>query len=356
MSKVPLIINMRSKPRKKKIFLILSVFIFLILFSMFFIDFEHSYPDISLITGLNEISRGYEYKFPDTSVNYKTSSEFIIKNDGNAELIIESISMRGHTDHFSIKFNKKDSRINPGKYIMFSVIFAPKTMGTKKITVSILSNDKDEKEYMFNISGEVSPVPAPENVFASGENEKITLTWDDVRGATSYNVYWSTSLNAPKYKISHVKMPFIHTGLKNGQRYYYTVTAENEYGESLESEIVTAKPGKTYYIDAVDGSDNNDGLTPETAWKTIDKINSTKFLPGEYILFKRGDRWKGRIEISSSGTEEDPITLGAYGRGDRPIITCRDHISGSELSSKWKKYSENIWYLYYGPYKIASRV
>ena len=50
------------------------------------------------------------------------------------------------------------------------------------------------------------------------------------------------------------------------------------------------------------------------------------------------------------------MTLGAYGRGDRPIITCRDHISGSELLSKWKKYSENIWYLYYGPYKIASRV
>jgi len=119
---------------------------------MFFIDFEHSYPDISLIMGLNEISQGYGYKFPDTSVNYKTSSEFIIKNDGNAELIIKSISMRGHTDHFSIKFNKKDSRINPGKYIMFSVIFAPKTMRTKKITVSILSNDKDEKEYMFNIS------------------------------------------------------------------------------------------------------------------------------------------------------------------------------------------------------------
>ena len=62
---------------------------------MFFIDFEHTYPDISLITGLNEISQGYEYKFPDTSVNYKTSSEFIIKNDGNAELIIKSISMRG---------------------------------------------------------------------------------------------------------------------------------------------------------------------------------------------------------------------------------------------------------------------
>ncbi|OQX55827.1 MAG: hypothetical protein B5M53_03850 [Candidatus Cloacimonas sp. 4484_209] len=51
-------------------------------------------------------------------------------------------------------------------------------------------------------------------MFASGENEKITPTWDDVRGATSYNVYWSTSLNGPEYKISHVKMPFIHTGLK----------------------------------------------------------------------------------------------------------------------------------------------
>ena len=42
----------------------------------------------------------------------------------------------------------------------------------------------------------------------------------------------------------------------------------------LREKIRNAKPvldikGTTYYVSA-DGDDNNDGLSPETAWKTLD--------------------------------------------------------------------------------------
>ena len=68
--------------------------------------------------------------------------------------------------------------------------------------------------------------------------EKVTLTWDKVANATSYNVYWSNSSGVNKrngVKISAVKNPVTITGLKRGATYYFVVTSVNESGESRES-------------------------------------------------------------------------------------------------------------------------
>ena len=48
----------------------------------------------------------------------------------------------------------------------------------------------------------------------------------------------------------------------------------------------------TYYVDATNGNDNNSGLSPSSAWKTIAKVNSSNFNPGAQILFK-GRRFGG---------------------------------------------------------------
>jgi hypothetical protein len=47
--------------------------------------------------------------------------------------------------------------------------------------------------------------------------------------------------------------------------------------------------GKKYYVSAT-GDDNNDGLSPEKPWKTIKKVNETKFNDGDGVFFKRGFR------------------------------------------------------------------
>lgn len=41
-----------------------------------------------------------------------------------------------------------------------------------------------------------------------------------------------------------------------------------------------------FYVDANNGDDSNDGKTKEKAWKSIGKINSHTFQPGDQILFK----------------------------------------------------------------------
>ena len=75
-----------------------------------------------------------------------------------------------------------------------------------------------------------------------------------------------------------------------------------------------------YYVDMTGGIDTNSGSTPDNAWKTISKVNATSFSPGDSILFKRGETWRERFVISSSGNMGNPITFGAYGTGALPKI------------------------------------
>ena len=57
----------------------------------------------------------------------------------------------------------------------------------------------------------------------------------------------------------------------------------------------------TYYVDASNGNDSNSGTSQSTAWKTISKVNSMSFQPGDQILFKRGEQWREKLQIPSSG-------------------------------------------------------
>jgi len=80
--------------------------------------------------------------------------------------------------------------------------------------------------------------------------------------------------------------------------------------------------GTVYYLDATNGNDLNDGLSPATAWKTISKVNSTSFNPGDIIQFKRGETWSGTmLTCDNSGTDADNmVTYQDYGSGDKPIL------------------------------------
>lgn len=51
---------------------------------------------------------------------------------------------------------------------------------------------------------------------------------------------------------------------------------------------VYAARGTTYYVDGIDGSDETgDGLSPETAWKTVPFTECT-LSAGDAVLFRRG--------------------------------------------------------------------
>lgn len=96
-------------------------------------------------------------------------------------------------------------------------------------------------------SDTITVPPAPQNVLSAGGNGQAYLSWRDVSGATTYNIYWSTTAGVDKQsgaKISVAASPYYHAGLNNGASYYYVVTAVNQYGESVESFEVSASPGQ----------------------------------------------------------------------------------------------------------------
>lgn len=91
-----------------------------------------------------------------------------------------------------------------------------------------------------------------------------------------------------------------------------------------------------YHVDATGGNDSNNGTS--APWKTIAKVNSSRFLPGDSILFKKGETWREVLSFPSSGSMGNVITFGAYGSGMNPII------SGSDLiTAGWAKDSNSIW-------------
>ncbi len=114
--------------------------------------------------------------------------------------------------------------------------------------------------------------------------------------------------------------------------------------------------GKTYYI-SNNGNNNNDGLSPETAWATLDRVFETHWpltrdllKPGDTVLLERGGTWyvaPDEIEGLTSDAYNivEGVTLGAYGEGARPVI--RGDIPEANDSAFWTLYHDEngvkIW-------------
>jgi outer membrane protein OmpA-like peptidoglycan-associated protein len=80
---------------------------------------------------------------------------------------------------------------------------------------------------------------SPPGISTSGQ---VTLSWKNVQGATSYNVYMSTTPGVTKLnsnKIQNVANPITITDLEIGITYYFIVTVVNDLGEKEISREVS---------------------------------------------------------------------------------------------------------------------
>ena len=76
----------------------------------------------------------------------------------------------------------------------------------------------------------------------------------------------------------------------------------------------------TWYVDFPTGQDTNVGTSATQPWQTLDKVNATRFQPGDRILFRAGQTWTGQLAPKSSGLEGAPIVIDRYGAGPKPRI------------------------------------
>lgn len=103
----------------------------------------------------------------------------------------------------------------------------------------------------------------------------------------------------------------------------------------------TAAPGtgRTFFVSVSSGDDRNDGLSPQSPWRNLDKVNAADLRPGDKMLFKRGDTWRGQL-IPQDGKDGEPLTYGAYGDGGKPLLL--GSVSRNEPQD-WQDQGHNLW-------------
>ena len=55
---------------------------------------------------------------------------------------------------------------------------------------------------------------------------------------------------------------------------------------------------KNYYLSGR-GNDTNNGLSKQTAWRSLEKINRIDFKPGDSVLLEGGAVFNGTIKLTS---------------------------------------------------------
>jgi hypothetical protein len=112
------------------------------------------------------------------------------------------------------------------------------------MVVKVITNVGDTYFYKQQLTFLAAPV-APVLSVATGGNTQVTLDWNDVPGATNYDVCVNTApatglCGSP---INVAASNTVVTGLANFTTYYFTVIAKNAAGNSPISNELSATPG-----------------------------------------------------------------------------------------------------------------
>ena len=115
--------------------------------------------------------------------------------------------------------------------------------------------------------------------------------------------------------------------------------------EALKNKILSSDNiplpdcAQVYYVSA-NGSDLNDGKSPEFPWKTLLRVNSAFNRDNKKracVCFKRGEIFRGQLQACSN------VAYTAYGAGEKPVM-CGSGENGA-YPDKWRLCSEgkNVW-------------
>jgi fibronectin type 3 domain-containing protein len=164
---------------------------------------------------------------------------------GNAQVTLTWTTSSGATGYYV-----KRSTTTGGPYTQIATQAAANytdtglTNGTKYCYVVSAYNSAGQSAN----SGEVNATPvlpapsAPTGLAATAGNAQVSLSWTAISGASSYHVKRSTTSGAETQIAAPTSNSYTDTGLTNGTKYFYVVSAVNSGGESANSSEVSATP------------------------------------------------------------------------------------------------------------------
>jgi len=115
------------------------------------------------------------------------------------------------------------------------------------------------------------------------------------------------------------------------------------YGNTIEASGIEEI---AYYV-SLSGSDANDGLTEETAWRTI-TYAATKAVAGDMVIIKSGNYGSEKVIVANSGTFGLPITIKAEVSGGVELVSSDGTGSGITIEGKSYIIIEGIKFTNYG--------
>jgi hypothetical protein len=116
--------------------------------------------------------------------------------------------------------------------------------------------------------------------------------------------------------------------------------------------VVRPASAAEHHVDCRDGDDHETGLSPATAWLSLEKVGATTFSPGDAILLKRGTRCTGTLWPKGSGEPGRPIRIGAYGEGPLPIVDAAGREAAVRLFNQQHWHVEDLEAVGGSPYGI----
>ncbi|OIR15070.1 hypothetical protein GALL_41890 [mine drainage metagenome] len=80
-----------------------------------------------------------------------------------------------------------------------------------------------------------------------------------------------------------------------------------------------------YHVDALAGHDRRGDGSIGAPWRTLEQVNHLALKPGDRVLLRAGRVWTNQwLDLTASGTAENPIVVDRYGEGADPIIDFGD--------------------------------
>jgi len=164
---------------------------------------------------------------------------------GNAQVTLNWTSSSGATGYYV-----KRSTTGGGPYTQISTQSAASdtdtglTNGTKYFYVVSAYSSAGQSANSAEVNATpVLPMPAsPTGLVATAGNAQVSLTWTASSGASSYHVKRSTTSGAETQISSPTSTSYTDSGLANGTKYFYVVSAANSGGESANSSEVSSTP------------------------------------------------------------------------------------------------------------------
>ncbi len=124
-------------------------------------------------------------------------------------------------------------------------VIVQSTVQPGSITLTATSLGLNSTGLVLTAASSLPPPAAPTGVYAIGGSGQVTVNWDIVPGATTYNL-WRATMHGGPYtlvagNIGGVNLGYTDNTAANPITYYYVVTA-NGNGTSLSSAEVSAAP------------------------------------------------------------------------------------------------------------------